>query len=32
LKNDLKIVVVISHRPRVIAAADYLLNFEKSDK
>jgi ATP-binding cassette subfamily C protein CydD len=32
LKNDQKIVVVISHRPRVIAAADYLLIFEKSDK
>ena len=32
LKNDQKIVVVISHRPRVIEAADYLLNFEKSDK
>ena len=32
LKNDQKIVVVISHRPRVIEAADYLLIFEKSDK
>lgn len=32
LKNDQKIVVVISHRPRVIAAADYLLIFDKSDK
>ena len=32
LKNDQKIVVVISHRPRVIAAADYLLIFEKSEK
>ena len=32
LKNDQKIVVVISHRPRVIEAADYLLNFEKSEK
>ena len=32
LKNDQKIVVVISHRPRVIEAADYLLKFEKSEK
>ena len=32
LKNDQKIVVVISHRARVIEAAEYLLNFEKSEK